>query len=301
MLKNFGDAERHIKSLFQENAIINFNNEDCKILISGKPTCSTGEPKTDVYVLIESINNKVQHELKISIKKQNADFLENKISSKRAELLFGSDWKSIITNSTSKIKNKFDERDLVYKVKSGKTNKGSITLGWKFELVNKLSGDLSGTILLSEDQALDVYAGINLPPDKKNATVNGTVIENSGIANYVLHGELDSHKNASDVINSIIPVETFIQQNSDIYFACKALNYRTFESKFDGNRPLSVFVDWNIVDGKLTPTLIFDSPLDTKGNEVAEKLLNCLKAINVSNTDDLNESNLSSLNFVVSK
>ncbi|EPZ62457.1 hypothetical protein, partial [Paraclostridium sordellii] len=111
----------------------------------------------------------------------------------------------------------------------------------------------------------------------------------------------DSHKNASDVINSIIPVETFIQQNSDIYFACKALNYRTFESKFDGNRPLSVFVDWNIVDGKLTPTLIFDSPLDTKGNEVAEKLLNCLKAINVSNTDDLNESNLSSLNFVVSK
>ena len=298
MSKNFGDAERHIKELFKEGEQVSYNNDICTIITSGKPTCSTGEPKTDVYVLLKgTIAN---YELKISIKKSNADFLENKISSKRAALIFGPNWKSIITQSTSSIRPDFNERDLVYKVKSGRTNAGSITLGWKFELVNKLSGNLSGKMLLSNEQVMDVYAGTNLPEDKKNSTVNGEVINNSGIANYILTGELDSFNDTSSVLNSIVPIEQFVEKNSEIYFACKALNYRTFESKFDGNRPLSVFVEWNVINKKLTPTIVFDKPLDTKGNEVAKNLLCCLEDLNVSTTDDLNEYNLSSMDYVIS-
>lgn len=298
MSKNFGDAERHIKELFKKGDQVYYNSELCTIIKAGKPTCASGEPKTDVYVLLQGNDN--NYEIKISIKKSNADFLENKISSKRAELIFGPDWKSIISKSTLNIKNDFNDRHLVYKVKSGRTNAGSITLGWKFELVNKLSGNLSGKILLSQAQLMDVYAGTNLPIDKKNSVIDDEIIESSGVANYILTGELDSFQSASDVINSIININDYIQSHNDIYFACKALNYRTFESKFDGNRPLSVFVDWNVINGKLTPTIIFDNPLDTKGNEVADKLLDCLNKLNVSNTNDLNDSNLSSLEFVVS-
>lgn len=298
MSKNFGDAERHIKELFKEGDQVHYNNELCTIIKACKPTCPTGEPKTDVYVLLKSSNN--TYEIKISIKKSNADFLENKISSKRAALIFGPDWKSIISKSTLNIKNDFNDRNLVYKIKSGKVNAGSITLGWKFELVNKPSGNLSGKILLSQSQLMDVYAGTNLPIDKKNSVIDGETVINSGVANYILIGELDSFQSAASVINSIVNINDYVQSHSDIYFACKALNYRTFESKFDGNRPLSVFVDWNVIDGKLTPKLIFNNPLDTKGNEVAKKLLECLNELNVSNTNDLNESNLSSLEFVVS-
>lgn len=298
MSKNFGDAERYIKELFKEGDKVYYNNEYCTILKACKPTCSTGEPKTDVYILLQG--NDSTYEIKISIKKSNADFLENKISSERAELIFGPDWKSIISKSTLNIKGDFNDRDLVYKVKSGRTNAGSITLGWKFELVNKLSGNLSGKILLSQAQLMDVYAGINLPIDKKNSVIDGEVIVNSGIANYILTGELDSFQSASSVINAIVKINDYVKTHRDIYFACKALNYRTFESKFDGNRPLSVFVDWSVIDGKLTPKLIFDNPLNTKGNEVAEKLLQCLNELHVSDTNDLNESNLSSLEFVAS-
>ncbi len=298
MSKNFGDAERYIKELFKEGDKVYYNNEYCTILKACKPTCSTGEPKTDVYILLQG--NDSTYEIKISIKKSNADFLENKISTERAELIFGPDWKSIISKSTLNIKSNFNDRDLVYKVKSGRANAGSITLGWKFELVNKLSGNLSGKILLSQAQLMDVYAGTNLPIDKKNSVIDGEVIVNSGVANYILTGELDSFQSASSVINALVKINDYVKTHRDIYFACKALNYRTFESKFDGNRPLSVFVDWNVINGKLTPKLIFDNPLNTKGNEVAEKLLQCLNELHVSDTNDLNESNLSSLEFVVS-
>lgn len=35
-------------------------------------------------------------------------------------------------------------------------------LGWKFELLNKLSGEKSGILELTEEQKNDVFAGINL-------------------------------------------------------------------------------------------------------------------------------------------
>lgn len=298
MNRNFGDAERHIQALFNEGSVVTYNNEQYVILKSGKPTCSSGEPKTDVYVLFRKINDNKHYDLKISIKKSNADFLENKISSERAEAILGPDWQSIITNSTLNIRDSFENRSLIFKEKSGRTNKGSITLGWKFELVNKISGELSGNIILSHDQILDIYSGTNLSDDKKHASVNGEIIENSGVAYFILEGELDHFSTAEEVMSSVVPISEYIQQNGNIYFACKALNYRTFESKFDGNRPLSVFVDWNVVNNKLTPTLVFNNPLNTKGNAVANKLLNSLSQLNISDTDDININNVSSLDYV---
>lgn len=101
IVKNFGDAERHIKNLFKKGDQVNYNNELCTIIKACKPTYPTSEPKTDVYVLLQGINN--SYEVKISIKKSNADFLEKKISSERAELILDTDWKSIISNSTLNI------------------------------------------------------------------------------------------------------------------------------------------------------------------------------------------------------
>ena len=56
-----------------------FEFEDRKYVVelSGKPTCHKGEPKTDIYVLAKSSLD--EKEIKISQKKENADFIENKI------------------------------------------------------------------------------------------------------------------------------------------------------------------------------------------------------------------------------
>lgn len=291
MSKNFGDNERKIRELFKEGKEFVWNDIKYKVVLVGKPTCEKGEPKTDIYVQIENMNNNEIQELKISYKQSNADFLENKMNAERAEQLFGENWQQIITNSINSIKGKIQAKELIYKSNCNKTEKGSITLGWKFELLNVESGNFSGKMELTRNQLIDVYAGTNLSDDKKHAMVNGKRIENSGIAEYILVDSENINK-LDDVINSLIKISDYVEIHSEIFFACKALNYRTFKKKFDGNRPLSVYVNWTISDGKLTSEIVFNNPLNVCGNEVAEKLIKALKILNVEDTDGLNERNI---------
>lgn len=284
---DFGEKERSIRNMFEVGTQFVKDGRTYTVSIVGKPTCSKGEPKTDIYIKAEEGSDSI--EIKISYKKENADFLENKMSAERAEQLFGANWKSIIEHSTLGISNKFDARILIYASAVGKTEKGAITLGWKFELMNKPSGVLSGKMNLSKSQVIDVYAGNNLTGDKKNSLVNGITIDNSGIANYILMD--DTVKNAQEVIDRIISIDEYVDNHPDIYFACKALNYRTFKAKWDGDRPLCVQVVWDAEDGKLVPRLKFDEPLMIRGNEMAQRLVKYMQALNIRNTDDLNEDN----------
>lgn len=284
---DFGDAERRIGAFMAVGTNFVFGGKSYKVVLSGKPTCRKGEPKTDIYVLAESVSDRI--EIKISYKKQNADFIENKMSAERAEQLFGEKWAKVIEQSTIAIRERFEERKLIYKNKFKRTEKGAITLGWKFELLNKSGGDLSGRMLLTERQVVDVYAGSNLAEDKRNATVSGEVIENSGVANYILMNE-DVHS-AQDVVDKMIPIKEYVMMHPDIYFACKALNYRTFAKKWDGDRPLSVQVEWNEENHKLVPRLVYDKPLTVKGNEAAKRLEYYMKKLHITSTDDINEEN----------
>ena len=215
--------------------------------------------------------------------------IENKMSAERAEQLFGEDWIDIIEHSTTAIQDKFYERMLIYKNGFRRTEKGSITLGWKFELLNKSGGDLSGKMLLTDEQVVDVYAGSNLSPDKKNASVCGQIIRDSGVANYILMDE--NVHSAQDVIDKMIPIREYVMMHPDIYFACKALNYRTFAEKWDGNRPLSVQVNWDAINNRLVPELVFDKPLIVKGDEVAERLIHYMRKLNIRTTEDIDEDN----------
>lgn len=286
-MMKFGDAERRILSYFKRGSKIKYNNAEYEIVEAGKPTCLYGEPKTDIYVLIE--NAVSTEEIKISYKKENADFLENKTNAERAEQLLGENWRFIIENSTYSIKDQFEQRARIYKEAFRKTEKGSITLGWKFELLNKPGGDLSGKMNLTKQQVYDVYAGSNLSEDKKDALVNGKIIHNSGVADYIL--VTDSVNSAQDIIEQMIPISEYIEMHPDIYFACKALNYRTYKAKYDGNRPLAVQVDWQINDGKLTSDIIFEYPLEMNGREMKDRLLSCMNDLTIETTDDIREDN----------
>ncbi len=284
---DFGEAERRILAIMSEGTKFEFEGEQYEVKISGKPTCYKGEPKTDIYILAKSLNG--EKEIKISYKKENADFIENKMSAERAQQLFGDNWVDIIEQSTTAIKERFEERMLIYKNKFKRTEKGAITLGWKFELLNKNSGELSGKMLLTDEQVIDVYSGGNLSEDKRNAMVNGKVIENSGVANYILVSE--KVYSAQDVVDKMIPIDEYVVAHPDIYFACKALNYRTFAGKWDGDRPLSVQVNWNAKDNKLVPELVYNKPLMVKGNEAATRLLNYMDQLNIKTTDDIDDDN----------
>ncbi|MDK2788413.1 MAG: hypothetical protein PWP07_1658 [Epulopiscium sp.] len=290
MAKTFGAAEHRILNMFKVGTHFIYNGIEHVVTISGKPTCSKGEPKTDIYIEAKSATQ-ATIVFKISFKKQNADFLENKTNAERAEQLLGNDWNNIISMATSNIRDAFYSRPLIYKNKFGRTDAGAITLGWKFELLNVLSGQLSGAMQLSREQVIDVYAGTNLTGDKKDATVNGITIPNSGVSNYILF-EDQAFNNIQQVIDSLITIEEYVTLKPNVYFACKALNYRTFSRKYDGNRPLAVYVDWYIKNGKLAYNICFDTPLMQGGNYAFDKLKIALDTLGAETTSDLASHNV---------
>ena len=139
-MTNFGASERSIKELFYEGVTFNYDGNEYEVLECGKPTCRKGEPKTDIYILAES--NGYEYEFKISFKQTNADFIENKTNAERAELILGEDWQEIIIDATTGIADAFEAKPLIYKKSHKKTGAGSITLGWKYELLNKCGGEI---------------------------------------------------------------------------------------------------------------------------------------------------------------
>ena len=218
MAKDFGAAEKRIGRIFAQGKVFTLNSSTYEILFSGKPTCKSGEPKTDIYCKAICRETNEEIELKISFKKKNADFLENKTSAKRAEQLLGADWSKIIIDATKSISHEFNEKPLIFKKKYGHTDNGAITLGWKFELLRVKSGDLSGSMNLSTEQIIDVYSGTNISDDKKNAMVNNTIIENSGIANYILW-ESDYTDDLQAIVDNLVSIEAYVKQHSEVFFA----------------------------------------------------------------------------------
>jgi hypothetical protein len=299
-MPEFSSFERNIISIFKNTKSFAWDGNEYLIVTVGKPRPSIGECKTDAYVLATD-NKGTTIELKISIKKDNAEFLENKTTEARAEAIFGKNWKAIIQKSTKSVRDEFRKRPLIFKSKFGNTQKGSITLGWKFEIMYHPGGELSGELSLTPEEIREVFVGDNLSQDKKDAFVNGKQILNSGVPNFILFENKKELRTTTDVFSAIIPMDEFLRTQTKLYFACKALNYRSLhipKPKWDGNRPLAVYVDWTISKKKLLAQLVFNSPLSIKGNAVAEKLRKSLNKLGVHNTNRLSEQNVSNPDII---
>ena len=293
MTKYFSDSEKNIVAKFPINGVVTYEGKKYKIIKACKPFPPSGECKTDFYLLLQNVDNKAIKELKISIKQKNADFLENKISLKRAKQIFGSNASKIIQESLLQIKSEFEKENLVFFDKQGRTEAKTLKIGWKFELLNRKSGHKSAKMKLDRKQLIDIYAGTNLDTDKKNSYVDGDIVENSGVASHILIIETNSKLTSKELLEKLIPIKEFIK-NKEVYFACKAINYRVTKDKWDENRPLSVFVEWQENRNEITASLIFDKPLSTKANIIGTKIQEILR------NNDIDAENFSELEPLLS-
>ena len=121
----------------------------------------------------------------------------------------------------------------------------------------------------------------------------------------MLLANLQTLKTAEDVLKNLLIFEkSMLNMLPDIFFSCKALNYRSLLTdrpilkRIEGNRSLAVYINWEIVNNKLYPKLIFDNPLEVKGTEVLEYLLKTLKLLNIKTIYDINANNVSSVDYL---
>lgn len=292
MRKAYRDLEDHIVDLFNNtDNVVHWNNKTYNRIVACKPYPQKGggECKTDVYVLLNNIDEGTVAEIKISVKKDDAEFLANKLTAPVAEDLLGSGWEKILIESIDLIKEKFTSKknDLAFlKPSSGKIE-ANFTLGWKLEVTNKKRTLSSPLKLTNKDIVRIIFKGENQPLEKKDAVIfTNTIQKNSGIAEYLINGNTDKYSNAQDIINDLINLDTY--NAGDIYLVFTANNFRYKANKADGARTLAIAVKWSIKNDRLSPEIIFDKPLIYQGErDMMPFIKQCLIQLNVHEFSDI--------------
>ncbi len=296
---DFIKTESYLRNLFVKGEKFVYQGMEYTISVCDKPRPAHGECKTDVYVGTVDGNDE-KREFKISVKQRNAEFVENKVKLGRAIEILGENAQDIIEKSIIPIRKAFEDDCLIYFTKHKHTNALSIKLGWRFEFLNSFKakkserkasrGKKSGVIELTEQQKLNMYAGIGACAEKRHCTVNGRIIENSGVANYVIVVD-DYGISLEYYLNNMMPIEEFVK-SQELYFSCKASNYRCAEDKVEGNRDLAVYIDWSIREGKLCAEFVYEKPLSVNSATVCANLKQLLVRLGINRN---NFSNLKSL------
>ena len=208
--KMYGKLEEHIIDLFQKERLFAYHGKMYDLMNVGKPRPQgSGECKTDVFVRAkEQVSGEIE-DIKISVKTEgDQEFQENKVSKDRAEAFFGKTWEVIVSNATESLKSSFENRVLLFASGHHPTKPNSVTVGWKLEIASKPRA-LSVKAPLTDREIRDyVYKGTNQIEEKKNAVVNGIIIENSGIADYLLVTTIEKTKNVADIISQMESIDT---------------------------------------------------------------------------------------------
>ncbi|CDX64492.1 Putative uncharacterized protein [Leuconostoc citreum] len=286
--KAYGELEHKVISLFSTGTKFNWKNESYTVVLSDKPRAKRGEPKTDVYILASKVTDSKQYiEFKISCKLLGKnEFQENKITAERAKQIWGENWSDILTNSFEEISDKFHNTKVYFPVGSGRTKETQFTNGWKVEIASK-ARELSRPLNLTSQEIRNyIYKGTTLDISKKNALVDGKVIINSGVAEYMLVINPASINSTSDVLKSIILIDEY--EIVPHYIIFTANNFRVLENKSDGNRPLGVQVLWSadLAHNKMIYSIDFSHPLDSNysGKAISERTMNEINKLGLTFT-----------------
>ena len=280
-------AEIKIRNMLKKIKTFELNSSEYEIIQLSKPTVSGGggETKTDIYIKAKNKSNNNEEEIKISYKKPSFSFVENKIKSHRAKAIYGNNWSKIIQDQINHIRDNFLAKPLVYFEKNGRIEKGSITLGWRYEMEH--SGSRSLGVKIKQDIAAQVWENKGAQAQYKDGIVDGKEIPLSGMPNFCLTIDPDNINTPYDIFGNLVSIKELILTHGNITAAFLAQNYRTHKQKQEGNRRhLGVWLEWKILDGKLACEYVFDKPLEMESLPRLENLDECLKKIGIDLKND---------------
>jgi hypothetical protein len=280
-LASFSESEKKLRRIISNQSFI-WNGEKFTTGKAYKPEKkgSGGECKTDCFVIATQVSDKKEHQIKITYKKENASFIENKIRYGRAKTIFGDDWSETIKKQIIQIKKKLQDEPLFYLDRDRKTKKGSIKLGWRYEM--EINGTRPLGTPIQQNVARYVWENKNGKQEYRNCSVDGKKITNSGVPNFVFIRNAENFNSIDDVFPNLIPISSVIK-NGSITSAFTAQNYNAIRDYQGGGnkRDLSVPIDWSIKNGEITAKLNFEQPLEFNSNIKLEKLRVVLKELDI--------------------
>ena len=293
-------AEIKIRNKLEKVKTFHLNSSEYDVIQLGKPTVSGGggETKTDFYIKAKNRSNGKEEEIKISYKKPSFSFVENKIKAYRAKAIYGKKWSEIICDQIDEIRDNFLEKPLIYFEKKGRIEKGSITLGWRYEMEH--AGSRSLGVKIKQNIAAQVWKNKGAEARYRDGIVNGKIISFCGIPNGASDDDNETFRKITVVFNNLVSMDEIIQTHGDITAAFLAQNYRSHIHKQEGNtRDLGVWINWKLVDGKLACEYVFGKPLEMQSGPRLENLKECLQELGIDLEDE--NFNINSLKDLVCK
>ena len=301
MVDQMGDdgAEKKVRAILG-NSKFTYKGKRYKIVINEKPSPET---KTDFYILAERLQSKkkITKEFKISYKTTKYAFLENKLTSKRSEEIYGKNWKTIIKKQIMQ-KNSFevnqcwlkkspctslkeDFRD--FPVVNFKKGRGyGVVLGWRIEIEDlhapkvgrrRLSGKIKENII---DQIL---WGKGCSTEMRDAKIGKEIIKKSGIPDYILIKNPECIKTANDVFKNIQDIRKHAESHNKVRNAFFTQNLTW--SKTEGwktesdTRSFAVWIKWRAVNGKLSGRPVLDKPFTKTAGNIQDEFWTALRKL----------------------
>lgn len=262
-MPSYRRLEEHLIDLFNSTNRVIWKNKEYTDISAYKPKVQNGggECKTDIYVALRASDK--EDYIKITVKKSDAEFLANKMTVVDAEAVLGDDWEPIVLDAINSLEQAFKNSIVIYAKPNSNPKDLYFTLGWKLEITNKVR-TLSSRINLPKSEIVDkIYRGTDQPDRRRDAIVANIVIKNSGVADYLLEGDISDFLDAQSVLDRLINLESYTP--SPVYLAFTANNYRLIADKADGKRTLAVAIKWSLSNDKLVPEFIFNQPLVYQG------------------------------------
>ena len=259
-----------------------------KVIQCSKPS---GESKTDLFIVAKNIgggNNKV---FKISYKKHSYTFVENKVRRYRIEEIFGSDWSNIIQSQINTRFAQFKKHHLVNKEKK------KITIGWRYEIEQadmvKSHRTLSASI--KQDIASRVIWGEYAGNERRDAKVDGVIIPNSGIPDYIVIADPEELSTWQDFFDKLKDIKKYAREHNKMQASFITQNWRWSQNKekwvTEGtSRDFVVWVKWRTVNGMLEGQAVLDQPFQKKAKDIVDDLKNCLEEMNIPMDSKLMEN-----------
>lgn len=291
-----GDFEKQLMSYFNNCNVLDWNNRTYNEILAFKP-CTPGrggECRTDIYVSLRYMGEELDS-IKISVKKLNYEFLVNKLRAEDAESILGSEWSSIVSTATESIQTLFEAENTIQPTPVRNPTNIRFQLGWKLEIANRERA-LSHILELTPTDVINkVYRGTTQLQCRRHAKIGNSIIQNSGVADYLLVGDVDEFPNAQSAINALTNLSTDFTPPV-VYMIFTGHSYNLKDDKVDGNRSLAVAIEWSADSGNLVQNFIYQTPLEQTGESNMMPLIrNALNAIGIDSDSSIGQIDISRL------
>ena len=216
--------EKKVRDVINREGIFEWNNEKYIVEFCDKPTTDRGEPKTDTFV--RAINEKTneQVDIKISSKKTTFGYLQNHPMKAKLYEFYGPECKEILIKMQKQIfGNNPDLNPINFESEPG------FTLGWRNEYLQETTRTLG--MRLTQDVANKVWWGEGSPKEYLDATVNGNVIENSGMPDWILVKDGDDINTTKDIFPNLKDIREFAKTHNLVDSTWQAHNYKMHRKK----------------------------------------------------------------------